>query len=271
MQSIPTHSSKAQGQVLGVSGDGGVILGDDGVRFTFTSGDWRDFSAAAASGMRVEFSAAAPYATEVVVLEMPPQYAAPQAGASQPGAAQGYSGQQAYGGSSPDPGFGPVGGQQQAGGGSYGASNPGSGYGSVGGQQQTGGGSYGASSGHQYSVPITPYKDVSKGTVALMCIFLGPIAPALVSFYVGNHDKVCILVGNILFLPVFVVLWPLFVIVGICWLLISDETVDQRVHFMRYHPTKCWSGQEKSDNCLEPRLSRDYIPVCRQRELNRGR
>ena len=137
MQSTPTQGSKAQGQVLGVSADGGLILGDDGVRYTFTSGDWRDFSSAPASGMRVEFSADAPYASEVSVLEMPPQYAASQAGAAagQAAAPPGPARQQAYGRSNPNPGYGPLGGQE-----SYGGQQA---YGG----QQSGGGSWRVESG----------------------------------------------------------------------------------------------------------------------------
>ena len=262
MQSIPTQSSKAQGQVLGVSGDGGVILGDDGVRYTFTSGDWRDFSAAAASGMRVEFSGAAPYATEVVVLEMPPQYAAAQAGAGQPGASPGYSGQQAYGGSSPEPGYGAVGGQQ------------------------SGSGSRGTYGQTKYNTPVSPNPGVSKYVVAAMVLFLLPIAPVLLAFYLGERLRFVILFGEIVFILCFVMLWqslpflgspvPLLLVfflmglfVGPIFALMPDDKFNLYVHASRYHKMGC-GRRESSDNCLEPRSSRNEIPLCRQAELNRG-
>ena len=56
-----------QGQILSasVTGNQGVILGDDGVQYSFTATDWRDNSEKAASGMRVDFSGQGFFATEV--------------------------------------------------------------------------------------------------------------------------------------------------------------------------------------------------------------
>ena len=244
MQSTPTQGIKAQGQVLGLSGNGGLILGDDGARYTFMSSDWRDFTSAPASGMRVEFSATAPYATEILVLEMPPQYAAPETGA-----APGYSGQQEYGGSNAGPGYGAVGGQQ------------------------TVGGSHGSSSAYQKTVPLTQYRQVSKFVVGLIYIFLGPISRTVEAFYVGHRHKLFILFFNILLIPLFVVAWPLIPVVwalsaigGIWRLFYSDEKFNLKVHIARFHPIK-WSLRDHPDNCHERRPSVHYVPLCRQASL----
>ena len=59
-----------QGQIIdaAVASNQGMILGDDGARYTFNSGGWRDASVKAVAGMRVEFSPQGPMAMEVVVI-----------------------------------------------------------------------------------------------------------------------------------------------------------------------------------------------------------
>ncbi len=64
-----------QGQIIdaAVASNQGMILGDDGARYTFNSGGWRDASVKAVAGMRVEFSPQGPMAMEVVVIRAAPQ------------------------------------------------------------------------------------------------------------------------------------------------------------------------------------------------------
>ncbi len=56
-----------EGQILGTTGAGshGVIMGDDGARYTFTSQGWRDSSTVPIAGMRVDFEGRGAYAWSV--------------------------------------------------------------------------------------------------------------------------------------------------------------------------------------------------------------
>ncbi len=56
-----------EGQILSTTGAGdhGVILGDDGARYTFTSQGWRDSSTVPIAGMRVDFEGRGAYAWSV--------------------------------------------------------------------------------------------------------------------------------------------------------------------------------------------------------------
>ncbi len=64
-----------QGQILNtaVASNQGMILGDDGARYTFNPGGWRDGSVRAVAGMRVEFSPQGAWAMDVVVIQAAPQ------------------------------------------------------------------------------------------------------------------------------------------------------------------------------------------------------
>ena len=59
-----------RGRILGASATGnqGVILGDDGVRYTFTAQDWRDNTVAAAAGMTVEFDGNGSFAANIYTI-----------------------------------------------------------------------------------------------------------------------------------------------------------------------------------------------------------
>lgn len=63
-----------QGQILGasVTSNQGLILGDDGARYTFVPGGWHDASVKAEAGMRVEFSPQGAAAVDVLVIQAAP-------------------------------------------------------------------------------------------------------------------------------------------------------------------------------------------------------
>lgn len=69
-----------QGRILGASATAnqGVILGDDGVRYSFNPNDWRNNAVMASTGMRVEFRQQGVFAKEVYtvgdsIVPPPPQ------------------------------------------------------------------------------------------------------------------------------------------------------------------------------------------------------
>ena len=59
-----------EGQILNVAAtrNQGIVLGDDGLRYTFTVHDWGNNSVRAVPGMRVEFTARDSFATDIRVV-----------------------------------------------------------------------------------------------------------------------------------------------------------------------------------------------------------
>lgn len=198
-----------QGQILSasVTGNQGVILGDDGVQYSFTATDWRDNSARAASGMRVDFSGQGFFATEIrpthsvnYAVSAPPN---PVPSMSSPPVSPTTSNASAR----PQTGYIPP------------------------------------------AAPNIPGEKKSKVVVGLLYIFLGPIGSLISFFYIGvRTDAVGILflIGTLLTFPIQILLWPLYIILGIVLLCISDERFDKGVHIRRDH--KNWN--KKLEHCL---------------------
>ena len=193
-----------QGQIINtsVTGNQGVILGDDGVQYSFAATDWRDNSVKAASGMRVAFVGAGHFAMDVYrdqivnyAVSAPPLPAGRITPAMPVHTAPRYA---------------------------------------------------------PPSVPNLSRQNISKTAVGLLYIFLGVVGSLIVLFYVGarmDARGIAAVVANVVFIVIFpigFILWPIFIIVGIVFLCMSDEKFDEWLHNLRDH--RYWNG--KPENCL---------------------
>ena len=205
-----------QGQILNaaVTGNQGVILGDDGLRYTFTPREWRNNSVKAVAGMRVEYTAQGNFATDVRVTQAAPHTAsslhasvnvtapsnpvAPSRAPSTPSTnstlAASVSARPSY----------PRGASLKK-------------------------------KSHKFVTPTLEQKD--KNAFALL-LFLGNFGAAIGAFNIQCRNRVYILIVAIvaaIMFPIYLLSWPIAVLVGIFWLFASQETFDKHVHKRRYH------------------------------------
>ena len=234
------------GQILYVAAtiNQGVILGDDGARYTFTPMEWQDNSVKAVSGMRVEYKAQDPYAEDVRVIQgatyssapvsdslqsyqgksipiPPPQIPSPSPTTSVPSAATVLTDHRGQTSSNPE--F------------------------------------------RQPVVPNTPRDEKSKEAVGLLLILLGPIGAIIVSFYIGSRRKYGRLVVGIIFFPLLLLYWPIYIIVGIVFILKSDKWFAKAIHYERSHGGFPFIDKRK---CLTDDCPTEFGSKCQGRSEN---
>lgn len=210
-----------RGVILSAGSAQGLVLGDDGVRYTFISSSWQDSTLKARPGIRVDFTEQGAYATNVRVTQGQgvATYAAPTLPYQPPTVP-----------SNPIPN-------------SLSNSLP------------------GATVPSRASRSRFAGHGKSKTTVALLSIFLGPFGATAGSFYIGGQQTsygciqlVCyILLAPlyILFPPFLLVLWLLPFIIGVIWIFKSEESFDKHVHYMRDHKAWTWKMSRKHPSlCL---------------------
>ncbi len=236
-----------QGQILSATGAGnqGVILGEDGARYTFTPQDWRAGSERAVSGMKVEFSGQGSFATDVIVTQgatYPATVQPPPPGASMPSNQAVIPQSPPSGAATPTnpvvipqpPPAAPMVPVQPA------PRNPVR-------YNQPGRRSQPRENTYTFAVPNAPRERKSKAVVGLLTIFLGPLGALIAHIYIGTKSvwMMIFAVFGAIF-PLTYILWPIYIIAGIVCLCVSDKTFDNHVHILREH-----NGSDKHvKNCL---------------------
>ncbi len=66
-------------------------------------------------------------------------------------------------------------------------------------------------------------------------ILLSPIAVIVLAIYLGFRDLWCWLILGVLAIVPGVIIWPISVIIGICFWLRSDENFIKYLHYKRDH------------------------------------
>ena len=239
-----------RGQILdaAVTSNRGLILGDDGARYTFAPAGWRDNSVKAAMGMRVEFSPHGAAAMDVSVIQSAPQpvpappppfqapaYPAPSQPPPQPAPPQ--TSQVPL----PDRASQPL------------PQRPDSTVPAIPVSRTP--------MPHSTFVPRFPRAEESKSTVALLLIFLGPLGLCISIFYMKSRPEEWIPI-LVITVPAIVYLsmsnnWVLlavtyigFLIVGILLLMMSQEKWNRNRHFSRDHTYNFLGAPRKEpDHC----------------------
>ena len=207
----------SEGQILNVAAtrNQGIILGDDGLRYTFTVRDWGDNSVRAVPGMRVAYTAQDGFATDVRITQ-----AAPNTASSQNASVDVTTPAHAAARSQP-------------------ASTPSSG------SILAPRGAAPGKKSHRFVTPTLEQKD--KNVYALL-LFLGVLGMAFAFYYIGSRERLVFMILAIvcvLVFPIYLLTWPFYVLGGIIWLLSSEERFDKFVHAQRYH-----TGLILRNNCL---------------------
>ena len=205
-----------QGQILSasVTGNQGVILGDDGVQYSFTAADWRANSEKATSGMRVDFSGQGFFATEVR-----PSHSTNYAVSAPPNLAPSVS----------SPPVGPTTSAEPA--------HPGPAY----------------TEPSAPNIPREKKSKTVVGLLYIFLGPLGALISFFYVERRLDAVGVFLLICILLTFPIQILLWPLYIIGGIVCLCISDERFDKGVHVLRDHkngnkkPENCLTGE-----CLAP-------------------
>ena len=246
-----------QGQILdaAVTSNQGLILGDDGSRYAFTPGGWRDDSVKAVAGMRVEFNPQGAAAMDVSVVAYPapptPAPAEPTPPAPPPPPSPVYPQPAPPRASQPPPqrrGFTvpatPVPRTPQPGAPQVNQPPP---------QPQgfTAPATPVQARPSANFVPRFPKAEQSKSTVALLLIFLGPLGQCISFFYIGALPTQwvvtgALLVAGIVFVPIFAFWYVGCLIGGIILLMISQETWDRNMHYLHDHPIDFLFGANKA-------------------------
>lgn len=234
-----------QGIILSasVTGNQGLILGDDGSRYTFTSRSWQDYSAKAFAGMRVEFKDEGAFATNVVAVgdATPAPYVQSPGNSwqSTPVASR------AYANIRQEPQHTPR----------DSVSAPGSA------QEET---------KSRTAARNAAWAEAKKlRLIEALLLFLGPIGAFIFEFvFVGvrmTAPYAFCLVLCLILLPLLYLLYPIFFIVAVILLLTSNWGIDKmvhRVHVLREHGEFAWGCRSKCphtsrsvcycDRCLYP-------------------
>ena len=231
-----------QGQILdaAVTSNQGLILGDDGARYAFTSSGWRDNSVKPVAGMRVEFNPEGAAAMDVSVTQVA---SSPAPSPSSPVQAPAYTVP-----SQPPPQPAPPWISQPP---------P---------QRRvvTAPATPVPRTRRSTYVPRYPQSTESKAIIGLLLIFLGPIGNLISYFIIGARPGQWI---AIVFIGVLMVLalgvFPPFTLIllfgwyfgcliaGIYLLAISEESWNRLMHFRRDHTSGFWKEAKKeAEHCL---------------------
>ena len=224
-----------QGLILhaAVTGDHGVILGDDGARYTFTRGGWRGNLVKAVAGMRVAFNPECRTANDVSVIQDAPQpppappvsaVHSPAPGQPLPTSlprhyqpAQAPPQQPTF--SVPDP---PV-----------------------------------RTMGRTRFSPRYPQAKESKVVMALLLIFLGPLGYCIAVFMMGAkaieviNMVVLTVLGIVTFGIVFGFWYLLCLILAVYCLAISENTWNRRMHLRHSHEHGFFQPKPEAEFCLD--------------------